>query len=78
LGVFQDYDEIDTVDASTLRVMKAKLYDQNEALTDQQILLESMAGPKRAARRPHCTGGPLYLSFRWLQVDRRSSPEPLQ
>lgn len=49
--------------------MKAKLDDQNEALTDQQILFESTAGPRpeQLGARIALTEGYLFLSLgdRW-------------
>jgi glucose/arabinose dehydrogenase len=48
---------VGTADSSTIRVMKAKLDDQNEALTDQQILFESTPGAK-----PEQLGGRIALT----------------
>jgi glucose/arabinose dehydrogenase len=48
---------VGTADSSTIRVMKAKLDDQNEALTDQQILFESAPGAK-----PEQLGGRIALT----------------
>jgi aldose sugar dehydrogenase len=48
---------VGTADSSTIRVMKAKLEDQNEALTDQQILFESTPGAK-----PEQLGGRIALT----------------
>jgi aldose sugar dehydrogenase len=49
---------VGTADSSTIRVMKAKLDDQNEALTDQQILFESTPGAK-----PEQLGGRIALTL---------------
>ena len=48
---------VGTANSSTIRVMKAKLDDQNEALTDQQILFESTPGAK-----PEQLGGRIALT----------------
>jgi aldose sugar dehydrogenase len=67
---------IGAVDASTIRVMKAKLDDQNEALTDQQILFESTPGP-----RPEQLGGRIALTpdgYLFLSLGDRWSGDPAQ
>jgi aldose sugar dehydrogenase len=62
--------------ASKMRVMKAKLDERNETLTDQQVLFESTAGP-----RPEQIGGRLALSpdgYLFLTLGDRWSGDPAQ
>jgi aldose sugar dehydrogenase len=65
-----------TVDASTIRVMKAKLDDVNETLFDQQILFESTPGA-----RPEQLGGRMALTpdgYLFLTLGDRWSGAPAQ
>lgn len=62
--------------ASKMRVMKAKLDERNETLTDQQVLFESTAGA-----RPEQIGGRLALSpdgYLFLTLGDRWSGDPAQ
>ena len=62
--------------ASKMRVMKAKLDERNETLTDQQVLFESTAGP-----RPEQIGGRLALTpdgYLFLTLGDRWSGDPAQ
>lgn len=67
---------VGTADSSTIRVMKAKLDDQNEALTDQQILFESTPGAK-----PEQLGGRIALTpdgYLFLSLGDRWAGDPAQ
>ena len=67
---------VGTADSSTIRVMKAKLDDQNEALTDQQILFESTPGAK-----PEQLGGRIALTpdgYLFLSLGDRWAGYPAQ
>jgi glucose/arabinose dehydrogenase len=67
---------VGTADASTIRVMKAKLDDQNGALTDQQILFESTSGAK-----PEQLGGRIALTpdgYLFLTLGDRWAGDPAQ
>src|SRR6476620_1706470 len=67
---------VGTEDASTIRVMKAKLDNQNEALTDQQILFESTPGAK-----PEQLGGRIALTpdgYLFLTLGDRWAGDPAQ
>jgi glucose/arabinose dehydrogenase len=62
--------------ASRMRVMKAKLDDRAETLTDQQVLFESTAGP-----RPEQIGGRLAVTpngYLFLSLGDRWSGDPAQ
>jgi len=67
---------VGTADSSTIRVMKARLDDQNEALTDQQILFESTPGAK-----PEQLGGRIALTpdgYLFLSLGDRWAGDPAQ
>jgi hypothetical protein len=67
---------VGTADASTIRVMKAKLDGQNGALTDQQILFESTPGAK-----PEQLGGRIALTpdgYLFLTLGDRWAGDPAQ